>query len=287
MSTATEMAPTTYGSTAEAKNELDAPLLESKATQAGSSLALRLGFCALLLLGMPLIMFIMMSCTLNQLSTTALLGTLPAIAMLVGSLVIVALKSVDDVLQAALQNFSAGIIIAAVGCELFPLITESKTEPIGYLALLVGFAVGLVLMFGVGWLIDDDDDDDGAGASTGKDNGDRDSFVRERTDSFTVVGTDIEAGEDGNQEAITSLIKSLKAEAEGKCDREKVDKKIHELEYLIDKARRVLREQVDISAHNKRRLVEHIQEIEVALRMRNDEGQGRHYCSCCCAAACM
>jgi hypothetical protein len=270
-----------YGSTTDTKlvvgDELNEPLLTEKQSseKAGNyAVASRLAFCGLLLLIIPVLIYLMSHNDFGVVGSTALLGTGTAISMLVGSLVIVALRSVSEVLQGALQNFSAGIIISAVGCELFPLITDSGGGAIGYVAITAGFVVGLGLMFGVGWLLDDDDDDDESVANGGE-SPKKAEADRLRGHSFHEEDSrEVDDMTSGSQEAISALIASLRSEAEGRCDREKLDEMIHQMEYLIDKARRKLRGEVSLSDRNKRRIVEHIQEIEEALKLRSPEGGG-------------
>jgi hypothetical protein len=52
--------------------------------------------------------------------------------------------------RAAAQNLSAGIILAAVAGELLPLLAEGARGPGGNAGLTVGFAAGMLLVFGVG-----------------------------------------------------------------------------------------------------------------------------------------
>ena len=49
---------------------------------------------------------------------------------------------------AAAQNLSAGIILAAVASELFPLLAKAKGVKAGF-GLVVGFVAGLATVFGV------------------------------------------------------------------------------------------------------------------------------------------
>eukprot|EP00906_Rhabdomonas_costata_P005636 RCo008414 len=75
-----------------------------------------------------------------------LVACVPAAAMLVGS-VVAACFHVGQRLQAVTQNFSAGIILAAVGRELFPLLKhDTFSKDLGVAA---GFSLAVVLMFGL------------------------------------------------------------------------------------------------------------------------------------------
>jgi len=97
---------------------------------------------------------------------STMVASIPAVAELFGAFVAFSLsKGIPPKVQAALQNFSAGIIIAALGGEIFPLLT-SKIEEAGSTAktfeglagLLIGFMFALVFM-----LYTKSGDDDGGG----------------------------------------------------------------------------------------------------------------------------
>ena len=81
-------------------------------------------------------------------------------------------------IQACFQNLSAGVLIAAIGNELFPLLrcgspnsTSAPPEWASYVGLCGGMLVGLVFMFGIDGFLDslegDEDEDDEDGGSEG------------------------------------------------------------------------------------------------------------------------
>lgn len=78
-------------------------------------------------------------------------GLLPTFAMTIGSLVpLVPCYKSNARVQATFQNLSAGIIIAAVSSELFPLLAhEGGGAWSADLALFFGFFIGLMMMFGI------------------------------------------------------------------------------------------------------------------------------------------
>jgi len=101
-----------------------------------------------------------------MLSTQVLYATglsgIPAFCMLMGSLAVLFVNSVNEKLQAALQNFSAGIIIAAVGSELFPLLGKGGAyESVG---MAVGFVGGLALLYGLEELTEEHEDEKARGS---------------------------------------------------------------------------------------------------------------------------
>lgn len=59
---------------------------------------------------------------------------------------------VSDKVEAALQNFAAGLILAAVASELFPVLLE-KTDGPSYIGITLGFLVALSLIYGLEALI--------------------------------------------------------------------------------------------------------------------------------------
>lgn len=76
-----------------------------------------------------------------------LIGSVPCIFMLLASFIMMHVQ-VSDVIEATLQNFSAGLILAAVGNELFPLL--SKCEGVQKaLGITIGFVFGLILVYGI------------------------------------------------------------------------------------------------------------------------------------------
>lgn len=51
------------------------------------------------------------------------IGAIPTVCMLLASMVLYSIE-VSDHVEAAFQNFAAGLILAAVAAELFPLVAE-------------------------------------------------------------------------------------------------------------------------------------------------------------------
>lgn len=81
-----------------------------------------------------------------------LVASIPAVFELIGAMAVLCISDgISLKLQAALQNFSAGIIIAAIGGSLFPLLEEKVQQSDSILlsvaGILLGFGAGLCLMF--------------------------------------------------------------------------------------------------------------------------------------------
>lgn len=74
-------------------------------------------------------------------------SAVPAGSMLLGSWLLMRVR-VGDRLLASFQNLSAGLVLAAVASELFPMLAASPTNSsLG--GLTVGFVCGLLVVFGV------------------------------------------------------------------------------------------------------------------------------------------
>ena len=88
--------------------------------------------------------------TVGTVGAATIVVSVPAFAMMMGSIVIAATSCiVPDKTQAVLQNLSAGIIIAATAGELFPLLESSDGGGnfLNTLGMTVGFLAALGAMF--------------------------------------------------------------------------------------------------------------------------------------------
>lgn len=77
-----------------------------------------------------------------------LVGSVPTIAMIFFSIIFSNL-SISKTTTALFQNFAAGLILAAVAAELFPLMLEDVKKSDTWGGVTIGFAVGLVLVYGL------------------------------------------------------------------------------------------------------------------------------------------
>eukprot|EP00595_Chromulina_sp_UTEXLB2642_P000206 CAMPEP_0196762396 /NCGR_PEP_ID=MMETSP1095-20130614/1835_1 /TAXON_ID=96789 ORGANISM="Chromulina nebulosa, Strain UTEXLB2642" /NCGR_SAMPLE_ID=MMETSP1095 /ASSEMBLY_ACC=CAM_ASM_000446 /LENGTH=218 /DNA_ID=CAMNT_0042113155 /DNA_START=34 /DNA_END=686 /DNA_ORIENTATION=- len=80
-----------------------------------------------------------------------LIGAIPTISMTLSSWLLSSIK-VSTHIEAGIQNFAAGLILAAVAAELFPLMLEA-TRADSMIGITVGFAVGLSTLNGLEWVI--------------------------------------------------------------------------------------------------------------------------------------
>jgi len=87
---------------------------------------------------------------LNPVLEAFLISCIPTLSMLLGSLVMLVVPSVNPKFQATMQNLSAGIILSAVATELFPLVGPGHS----IWGLLIGFVLGIAALFGVKTFLD-------------------------------------------------------------------------------------------------------------------------------------
>ena len=83
-----------------------------------------------------------------------LVGMIPTVSMGVASYFL-SHVTVSGVVEACFQNFAAGLILAAVAAELFPLLLTndvSTGQSIG--GITVGFAIGLLILNATEWFVD-------------------------------------------------------------------------------------------------------------------------------------
>jgi len=76
------------------------------------------------------------------------IAAIPSLAMLFGGMLMICIKQANPKFQAMMQNLSAGIILAAVAGELFPLMRSHQKDWKAMLGLSLGFFLGLGVMFG-------------------------------------------------------------------------------------------------------------------------------------------
>jgi len=190
-----------------------------------------------------------------------LVVSLPSVAMLLGSLAVFVCRLPDQV-QACFQMFSAGLLISAVANELFPLLTPTNGpgQVTSTLALVVGFAVGLIFMFGLGYLTESmEEEEEPKHRRTYSDietalldvNEDDRSKAKE---SFRAETVDI-------QQEVQRLQKAL----DSGCQNE-IDEVLHGLEYRVHRATRVLYVRTGIDDANLLRMRHHGWELAQASK---------------------
>jgi len=82
-----------------------------------------------------------------------LVGAIPTIAMLSSELALTNIE-VNKYVEATFQNFAAGLILAAVAAELFPLMITEVTPEQTFIGVTVGFAVALGILNGLEVIIE-------------------------------------------------------------------------------------------------------------------------------------
>ena len=92
--------------------------------------------------------------TMNPIYLALLVTTAPTVGMLVASYFLTKIQ-IAPIVEACFQNLAAGLILAAVGAELFPLLMQPvvSTMP-ATVGITVGFVVGIVLMNGTEVVVD-------------------------------------------------------------------------------------------------------------------------------------
>jgi len=220
----------------------------------------------------------------------------PSLCMLFGSVLVLCVRFSDE-FQAAMQNLSAGLLIAAIGNELFPLLREGApsgestgsnstgvsppTDTEAYVGICSGFALGLLFMFGIEKLVDciapgdDDDDDDEAdtkaeGQAPLLDSAESAESVEQpmNTSWYKSVGT-MGRFTTHTRNMENDLVTLERQVEETAPDIAIIDQFIHRLEYASDKALRDLKPLEKISDHDHQRLRFHTQEL------RNDHAEMR------------
>ena len=91
--------------------------------------------------------------TLTSVELGFVVGAVPTVAMLLSELALTNIET-NKYVEATFQNFAAGLILAAVAAELFPLMITEVTPEQTYIGVTVGFAVGLGLLNGLEVVID-------------------------------------------------------------------------------------------------------------------------------------
>lgn len=184
--------------------------------------------------------------------------SMPAVAMLMGSAAVFVCRLPDKV-QAGFQMFSAGLLISAVANELFPLLKPSDQPSQGPWPLLIGFTVGLVFMFGLGYLTEFMEDDD-----------DEEAVKHKRTNSDIETAL-VDICEQEREKAKQHFELEVK-EIDGEVNRlqgflaqgsqNQIDELLHSLEYRVHRATRVLYLRSGIDDQNLTRMQFHGRELK-------------------------
>eukprot|EP00670_Eutreptiella_braarudii_P028382 CAMPEP_0174382930 /NCGR_PEP_ID=MMETSP0811_2-20130205/124899_1 /TAXON_ID=73025 ORGANISM="Eutreptiella gymnastica-like, Strain CCMP1594" /NCGR_SAMPLE_ID=MMETSP0811_2 /ASSEMBLY_ACC=CAM_ASM_000667 /LENGTH=465 /DNA_ID=CAMNT_0015536351 /DNA_START=69 /DNA_END=1466 /DNA_ORIENTATION=- len=209
--------------------------------------------------------------------TSALYITaVPAACMLLGSAVFLFVSFPPEFL-AMMQNLSAGVLIAAIGNELFPLLrcgAPGALAPPGefasYVGLVGGFLFGSVVMFGIDQLMDrlgeEEDDSDGPKGTQGE--------ATEKTLLLQGGSPAPNYGDDPEQCACIEHFKYYQDAYKGDVreimkevdqlqlaaaahPRQDVDKVVHRLEYSVDVVKGQLRRTPGLTDVERTKLQRH------------------------------
>jgi len=192
-----------------------------------------------------------------------LVVSLPSIAMLLGSMAVFVCR-LPDTVQAGFQMFSAGLLISAVGNELLPLLSPKSSDTSNLastVALVIGFAIGLIFMFGLGYLTESMEEDE-----------DEEQPMHKRTYSdietalLDVDEADRTRAKEGFQAETAEIrkeVQRLQTVLQDGCQNS-IDEILHGLEYRVHKATRVLYVRTGIDDYNHKRMKEHGRELDQA-----------------------
>jgi len=200
---------------------------------------------------------------------TSLLATIgilagPTGSMLIGSFLVVWIRF-PKFFQAMMQNLSAGILISAIGSELFPLLQngvesadKAPSDKEFYFGSITGFVVGMGFMFAIDFVVeffeDDDDDDDGDGGgelNIGDDSKSNEEGLLDRT--VTNLNREIPN--------MVETLSSLMEKVESGADEDTLDRIAHRAMFTIDKARRTLTKKIPLSDAARDEMNGHVKEI--------------------------
>eukprot|EP00933_Yihiella_yeosuensis_P010713 TRINITY_DN117526_c0_g1_i1.p1 TRINITY_DN117526_c0_g1~~TRINITY_DN117526_c0_g1_i1.p1 ORF type:complete len:463 (-),score=102.09 TRINITY_DN117526_c0_g1_i1:30-1418(-) len=207
---------------------------------------------------------------------------LPAISMGIGSMAI-SMGTPSDKLQARFQHLSAGLLIGAVVCDIFPILRhslktgagENQVNWLNIFAAVAGFAAALTLMYTVkGMELEGGDDEDSSGdqsdASPRYSNGGLEApllpAAKVEVDEY-IPGSCPEKEE---ARSLRMAVSKLAAKSRSlsqlvaaeDVDREAVDEEVHIIEYLLDAARRRCRGIEPLEGRNAARLRHHVGELD-------------------------
>lgn len=99
-----------------------------------------------------------MSGEVTGVSLGFLIGAVPTISMAVSSAIMSSME-VSPATESMVQYFASGLILAAVALELFPLLKEGVTPSDSMVGISCGMLVGLLLVYGMEYIMSSFDDE--------------------------------------------------------------------------------------------------------------------------------
>jgi len=211
---------------------------------------------------------------------------LPAISMALGSMAVSAGQP-SEKLEARLQHLSAGLLLGAVTTEIFPIlrsemVPDSRINWSHVLTAMLGFASALTLMYSLKSLgLEDDDEEEETEAATKAVGPAVVSTLKEpllgvSSDEEHAVQSPTELGwvlaKQPSEEECSRLrwaVSRLQAKGSNlrslvdaeEVDREALDEEVHNLDFLVDSARRICRGAEPIEPRNANRLRHHVSQL--------------------------
>ena len=201
----------------------------------------------------------MTSSTQTSLGTTITILAGPTLSMLVGSFMVRYVKF-PKFFQAMMQNFSAGLLISAIGSELFPLLQNgvesadsTPTDTEFYIGTTSGFVIGIVFMFAIDFVVDLIEDEDDEVVTPEESKSDAPLLDRACTMCYLNLNREIPN--------MVETLSSLQESIENGGDEDTLDRIAHRAMFTIDKARRTLTKKIPLDTAARNEMNDHVKEI--------------------------
>lgn len=230
---------------------------------------------------------------LSAIFSGIIVGSIPCACMLFASYLMMKVV-VSNEIEAMLQNFSAGLILAAVGDELFPLISSVKGSN-DALGITIGFIFGLSLVYGVESFVNTFEEgvenaieEFGEKSSSTKEgtpdyyqmkrfahgeyeiesvNNASDTMNEHKSKLKGLIKTIVDATSALETKALSLSHKNLSDE-EVDIIAEEIDKEIHSLDYLLDQSRRLFEgsRSTKMSEDKQKQILTRLEEFKYVVR---------------------
>jgi len=216
----------------------------------------------------------------------------PTACMMIGSMLVLCVRFTKQ-FQASMQLFSAGILIAAIGNELFPLLNngvEGKQVPTdmeSYVGVISGFAIGLFFMFGIDMVVDtfggeeEEEENEGGEAPLLEDEDTEENALSAQPqqqggwgrvakkyakDAQSRMRNALE-----QQQEMDNSLASLKSALEAGGDEDEMDEASHHFMFVIDKARRSLLPKAPLNEDAKQEMQTHIEDLRKQISLFKEQ----------------
>ena len=212
----------------------------------------------------------------TSLQSTILILAAPTLSMLVGSFIVLYVKF-SKFFQAMMQNFSAGLLISAIGSELFPLlqngVPSSNEEPSNfefYCGTISGFVIGIVFMFAIDFVVDliDEEEDEVEKEEESKSALSDGLLDRACTTCYLNLSREIPN--------MVETLSSLQESIDNGSDEDSLDGIAHRAMYTIDKARRSLTKKIPLDTAARNEMSGHVKEIvNMVVKLKGVENNSK------------